>query len=99
MAREEVEARFKPGERVRVRADAPQSHHRTPWFIKGKAGRVETLYGAFRNPETLAYGGNGMPRQPLYRVEFDQTDIWQDYVGHSQDKICVDVYQNWLETA
>ncbi|MGH2541742.1 MAG: SH3-like domain-containing protein, partial [Ardenticatenaceae bacterium] len=68
-----------------------------PWFIKGKVGRVEAIYGAFGNPETLAYGGDGLPKQPLYRVAFEQTDIWQDYGGPSQDKICVDVYQHWLE--
>jgi nitrile hydratase len=94
-----AETRYSPGDRVRVRADDPPGHHRTPWFIKGKTGRVDAVYGAFHNPETRAYGGSGLPKQPLYRVEFDQSDIWENYTGPYRDKICVDVYDNWLEPA
>jgi hypothetical protein len=30
------------------------------------------VYGTFGNPESLAYGGDGLPRQPLYLVRFEQ---------------------------
>ncbi|MBI4560787.1 MAG: nitrile hydratase subunit beta [Candidatus Rokubacteria bacterium] len=92
-------ARYKPGDRVRVRADAPPGHARTPGYIRGKIGRVESLHGAFRNPESLAYGGQGLPRRPLYLVGFNQTDVWASYGGSPGDTLHVDIYEHWLEPA
>lgn len=94
-----AQQRYKPGDRVRVREDDPPGHHRTPWFIKGKTGRVEVVFGAFHNPESRAYNGDGHPRQVLYRVEFDQAEVWPDYPGPTTDRVCVDIYDHWLEPA
>ena len=91
--------RYGPGDRVRVRDETPPVHHRTPWFVKGKTGRVAVVCGVFRNPESLAHGGDGLPRQALYRVEFAQSDVWSDYAGQSSDTITVDLYDHWLERA
>ena len=90
-------ARFKAGDRVLVRVGNPPTHYRTPMYVQGKTGRVDVLWGAYPNPESLAYGGDGGPRQPLYRVEFAQKDLWEDYRGPESDKLLVDLYQNWLE--
>ena len=90
---------FREGDRVRVRVDSPQGHFRTPTYIQGKTGRVVALCGAFRNPESLAYGGTGLPNQPLYRVEFRQTEVWERYGGPAGDKVLVDIYEHWLESA
>ena len=93
-------AKYSPGDRVRVRPDAQRGHHRTPWFIKGKFGYVTRVSGPFLNPESRAYGGSGTPRQPLYMVEFSQTDVWGgDYRENASDTVLVDVYENWLERA
>jgi hypothetical protein len=64
--------RFQPGDRVQVRAARPPGHVRTPWSIRGRVGVVERCCGAYGNPEQLAYGRSGEPRQPLYRVRFRQ---------------------------
>ena len=90
-------ARFAAGDQVLVKVGNPPTHYRTPMYVQGKTGRVDTLWGAFRNPESLAYGGNGVPRQPLYRVEFAQKDLWYNYQGPETDKLLIDIYQNWLE--
>ena len=90
-------AGFRPGDRVRVRVDSPPGHYRTPRYIQGKTGMVAALCGAFRNPESLAYGGTGLPMQHLYRVEFSQTEVWETYAGSSADKVLVDIYEHWLE--
>ena len=92
-----VEPRYQAGDRVRVRAGSPPGHFRTPAYIQGKSGRVAALCGVFPNPESLAHGGSGLPAQPLYRVEFAQTDLWSQYRGPAADKLLVDVYQHWLE--
>ncbi len=92
-------ARFKPGNRVRVGRRAPTGHIRTPRYIQGKIGRVEAVHGEFRNPESLAYGGDGLPRQFLYLVRFDQTDVWGRYEGPPRDQVFVDLYEHWLDPA
>ena len=89
--------KYRPGDVVRIRVGVPPTHFRTPEYIQGKQGRIDTLWGAFPNPESLAYGGDGLPAQPLYQVEFTQSDLWSDQ-GSSDDKLLIDVYEHWLET-
>lgn len=93
-------ARFKPGDRVRVKADPiARGHVRTPGYIRGKTGSIEAVHGAFRNPESLAYGGDGLPKQFLYLVRFDQTQLWQKYPGSPRDRLLIDIYEHWLDPA
>ncbi|GIX46225.1 MAG: hypothetical protein KatS3mg131_0436 [Candidatus Tectimicrobiota bacterium] len=91
--------KFKPGDRVRVRVAYPPHHFRTPGYIQGKTGTVEVVHGAFRNPESLAYGGDGLPKQYLYLVRFAQTEVWEGYPAGSQDQLLLDLYEHWLEPA
>jgi nitrile hydratase len=76
-----------------------EGHHRTPGYVKGKAGRIERVHPSFRNPETRAYGEDGLPEQPLYLVRFAQQDVWPGYRGQDDDRIYVDVFEHWLEEA
>ena len=92
-------ARFRPGDTVRVKTGAPPGHFRTPAYIQGKVGRVERVHGAFRLPESLAYGGDGLPKQFLYLVGFANPDVWPGRVAPSRDKLLVDIYEHWLEPA
>jgi hypothetical protein len=92
-------AKFKPGDKVRVRVGAPPGHFRTPAYIQGRAGVIEAAHGAFRNPESLAHGGDGLPEQFLYLVRFDQTHVWAQYPSAPQDKLLIDLYEHWLEPA
>ena len=91
--------RYADGAAVRVRVSVPAHHFRTPAYIQGHTGVVEALCGVYPNPESLAHGGDGLPRQPLYRVRLRQTDLWPDYAGNPADTLLVDVYQHWLEPA
>lgn len=92
-------ARFDVGDSVRVRAAFPPGHVRTPFFVRGKTGRVTEVLGPYRNPEELAYGRSGEPALPLYRVIFDTSELWDSYAGAPQDTTVVDIYENWLERA
>jgi nitrile hydratase subunit beta len=94
-----MSARFQIGERVRVDQRFPKGHIRTPYYIRGKTGVIERICGAFRDPEALAYGKDGLPKQTLYRVRFPQADVWPDYVGQARDTIDVEIYEHWLERA
>ena len=91
---------FSPGDAVLVKSDAPERHHRTPWFIKGKRGRIRAVSGPFFDPETRAHGGGGIPKRLLYQVEFRQTHIWGDrYPEDQNDLLIIDLYEQWLEPA
>jgi len=90
--------KFSPGDKVRVLAIERAGHVRTPSYVRGKPGWIERVHGEFPNPESLAYGGDGLPRQPLYMVGFRQRDLWPDrYAESPSDRLYVDLYEPWLE--
>ena len=90
---------FRRGQPVRVASRSHQGHHRTPGYLKGKTGIVERVHASFTNPETRAYGSDGLPELPLYLVGFAQHDVWPNYRGAPRDRIYADVFEHWLEEA
>ena len=94
-----TQAKYRVGERVRVMKAYPPGHLRTPFYIRGQAGTVERICGAFPNPEELAQMRDGLPPQPLYRVRFLQKDVWPDYQGSAADVVEIEIFQHWLEKA
>jgi hypothetical protein len=90
---------FRIGQSVRVRRAWPPGHVRTPHYVRGKAGVIDDIAGHFANPEELAYGRGGLPRQALYRVRFRQAELWADYRGPARDSAVVDLLEHWLEPA
>ena len=61
---------YQPGDAVRIRADDHPGHHRTPLYLKGRAGVIDHFLSEDRNPETRAYGQDGKPTAPGYLVRF-----------------------------
>lgn len=94
-----MKARFRPGETVAVRAAYPPGHIRTPYYVRGKRGVIERICGEFANPEELAFGRDGLPKRPLYRVRFRQRRVWPDYAGAAEDTVDVEIFEHWLEPA
>ena len=88
---------FEPGERVRVLPSEKPGHVRTPAYLKGKIGWVESSIGSFPNPEEISYGLSGLPAKPLYKVGFRQADLWEDYTDPAEDSLYADIYEHWLE--
>lgn len=86
-------ARFAPGDVVRVRRGDGPGHVRTPWYARGRLGRVERLCGHFPNPEALAYRHDGLPPRALYRVRFAMAELW----GAGTDTVDVEIFEHWLE--
>ena len=89
--------RLAPGDRVRVAARAVLGHCRTPWYLRGKTGVVVGIQGTFRNPEQLAYHKPGLPALVLYKVRFEQRDLWGRHAGAAGDQLEADIYEHWLE--
>jgi nitrile hydratase len=69
---------------------------RTPHYVRGKVGLIESYLGDFPSPEELAYGQDGLPTRRLYTVKFQQDELWHEY-GDSPDFVLVDIYENWLK--
>jgi nitrile hydratase subunit beta len=84
---------FRVGDSVYVSERSHEGHHRTPAYLKGRSGRVERVHGRFTNPETRAYGSDGLPEQILYQVVFGREELWPG----AADRTYVDVYEHWLE--
>jgi nitrile hydratase subunit beta len=89
--------RYHAGERVRVADRLHAGHHRAPGYLKGRSGTVVRTHASFTNPETRAYGADGLPKQPLYLVGFEQSDLWPTYDRNFKDVLYADVYEHWLE--
>ncbi len=90
---------FKPGDPVKVKMEDRPGHIRTPYYVRGKRGWVERVYGDFLNPESLAYGREGLPKRTLYLVGFSSAEVWGSCLESPRDKVYVDIYEHWLERA
>ncbi len=92
--------RFKSGDAVIVRGDYPMGHIRTPAYLRGKHGTVLRDFGAWKNPELLAYGEKGEPKQTNYWVQFTMDEVWGgkgDYAP--SDTVVAEIYEHWLMPA
>ncbi len=90
-------ARFKPGDRVRVRKNHPSGHTRCPRYVRGAWGVVERVHGAFIFPDTHAHGRGEQP-EAVYTVCFAARELWgPDHKG--ADRVYVDLWESYLEAA
>ena len=87
---------LRPGTTVRVRSAHPPGHTRTPFYVRGRTGKIERFVGRFGNPEALGYGLGSAPKFALYRVRFRMDEIWEDYSGPPTDTLDVEIYEHWL---
>jgi nitrile hydratase subunit beta len=88
------------GSQVLVKNDWPETrgpcHIRTPHYLRGHRGVVVRQFGAYPNPEDLAFA-RPAARIPLYHVAFSRRDIWPE--GSDRDELLVEIYEHWLEPA
>lgn len=93
------EPRFGPGDRVRVAEGPPEAHCRTPLYLRGRRGVVQSVAGVYRDPAKLAFHLPGLPAAPLYRVRFAARDLWEgeDRAARGPaDTVVADLYERWL---
>jgi len=91
--------RFVPGDVVWVLPGDGPGHIRTPWYLRGRLGRVERICGAFQNPEELAYHRAGGADVPLYRVRFSMAEIWGAGAERPDDTLDAEIFEHWLAPA
>ncbi len=87
---------FKEGDLIQVKPGPAEQHCRTPTYLRGAQGRVLEVVGRYKNPSELAFHRPGLPTLWLYRVVFEQGQIWQTYQGPSRDTVVADLYEHWL---
>jgi len=92
-----ADARFAPGDRVRVKRMRPAGHTRCPRYVRGVAGAVERVQGADRLPDRAVYGEPVDP-EPVYSVAFSSDDLW----GPGAEPpwtVLLDLWERYLEPA
>lgn len=93
-----MSARFKAGDRVVVREAWPPGHIRTPAYLRGKRGTVLRDFGAWPNPEDLAFGRSGEPAKLNYWVQFRMDEVWGGAGRYAPgDTVVAEIYEHWLE--
>jgi nitrile hydratase subunit beta len=70
-----IEPRFKVGQRVRAKNLQFLGHTRLVRYVKGKVGVVETDFGVFTLPDTMAHGDIPTP-QHVYSISFTSEELW-----------------------
>lgn len=89
---------FKVGDRVLISERYPIGHYRVPMYIRGKCGIVELVLNPMAvNNEEEAFGRNAGSKRHYYRVGIPLTDLWPEYSGPPQDRLVIEIYENWLE--
>jgi nitrile hydratase subunit beta len=90
-------ARFKIGDRVRVRNIHPVTHTRLPRYVRGHVGTVELVHGCHAFPDAVATERGDTP-QWLYTVVFEGRELW----GPGADKtvkVSIDAFEPYIEPA
>jgi nitrile hydratase beta subunit len=88
-------ARFRPGQRVRVRRMRPAVHTRCPRYVRGACGVIERVHGDAKLPDAVARGED-LPPEALYAVRFRSDDLF----GPGEEpsfRVLVDLAESYLE--
>jgi len=86
--------RFKPGDKVRVKADYVPGHVRMPGYIRGKTGEVVSESPAYPFPDAHAHGVEAQD-EPTYDVRFRSADLWPNSADPAL--VHVAVFESYLE--
>ena len=84
---------FQIGQMVNVKNVCTDKHHRVPFYLKGRTGKVTEYLGLVENPELAAYSKNNTGLYPLYRVCFEHKSVWG---GEQNGQIFADLAEKWL---
>jgi nitrile hydratase len=86
---------FALGATVRARNLHPSGHTRLPRYVRGKRGRVETIYAAYVYPDTNAHDLGEEP-QYLYSVAFEGEELWGAQ-AEPGTRVYLDLFEPYLK--
>ena len=86
-------------DRVKVLALGKEGHVRIPHYVRNQIGHVIGYCGTYLNPEDLAVGNTAGQAVDLYRVAFEQRQLWADKTIPKNDMLIIEIYDHWLAPA
>jgi thiocyanate hydrolase subunit beta len=92
-------AKFKVGDPVVVRELPVIFYTRTPAYVRGAKGKIAAV--AYESPaaEDETWDLLDAPPEWFYVVEFNQSELWDDYNGTTTDTLRTEIPERWLEAA
>jgi nitrile hydratase subunit beta len=87
-------ARFKAGDRVRMKNMHPEGHTRLPRYVRGHVGTIECVRGCHVFPDAVV-AGRGEEPDWLYTVVFDGRELWGEN-GDPTLKVSVEAWEPYL---
>ncbi|MGQ9409974.1 SH3-like domain-containing protein [Mycolicibacterium gilvum] len=93
------EPRFAVGDAVVVRELPVLFYTRTPEYVRGAVGEIDTV--AYESPaaEDETWDRPDATPEWFYIVKFMMADLWHGYTGPSTDILRTEIPQRWLEAA
>jgi hypothetical protein len=90
--------KFKVGDPVVVRELPVIFYTRTPAYVRGATGEIETV--AYESPAAEDETWD-RPAQAewFYVVRFNMADLWDGYTGTAEDVISTEIPEHWLQAA
>jgi nitrile hydratase beta subunit len=88
--------RFVLGDAVHARISGDPGHTRLPGYVRGRSGVVHAHHGGHILPDASARGE--MRAEHLYTVSFAASELWPEAKA-SRDRVFVDLWESYLETA
>lgn len=85
---------FGTGDRVRVRRNRIEHHHRCPRYVRGAEGSIEQICGDDQVP-----GSDRGTVETVYTVRFSSEDLWGGSETEPRFAIHIDLWQSYLEPA
>ncbi len=90
-------AKFRAGDRVRVRELPAMFYTRTPEYCRGAEGVIASATYETPAPEDETWGREDVPAEWMYIVRFRQSQLWDNYTGPANDTLQTEIPERWLE--
>ena len=92
-------AKFKAGDRVRVRELPALFYTRTPEYVRGAEGVIAEATYESPAPEDETWDRPEAAPEWFYIVRFKQCELWHSYTGPMIDTLQTEIPERWLEAA
>jgi hypothetical protein len=93
------QAKFRVGDRVRVRELPALFYTRTQEYLRGAHGEVVTVAYESLAAEDEAWDRQDQNPEWFYIVRFNLSELWHGYTGTNSDTLQTELPERWLEAA
>ena len=90
-------AKFKVGDKVKVRDLPAMFYTRTPEYCRGAEGMIAEVTYESPAPEDEAWDREDAKPEWFYIVRFNQAQLWDNYTGPKTDTLQTEIPERWLE--